>query len=63
MTQDFQVRDTRFAALDNVIAAAKAVVHNWNEFGAEGGLQEYMEALEATLNCWNAFWPGESSHG
>jgi len=59
----YHVRDTRFAALDSVVAAAQSVVGHWHEFGAEYGLDECMEGLERALRQWQRFWPGEEPHG
>lgn len=38
------------ARLEHVERAARQVLNNWDEFGPEGGLDEYMEGLRAVLD-------------
>lgn len=35
--------------LEHVCRAAKQVLANWDEFGPDGGLDEYMEGLRKAL--------------
>lgn len=59
----YHVHDTRFAALDRVVAAAQSVVNHWHEFGPEYGLDENIEGLYQALKQWNRFWPAEVTDG
>lgn len=36
--------------LDHVERAARQILNNWDEFGPEGGIDEYMDGLRKVLN-------------
>src|SRR4051812_17472445 len=44
--------DPGAASKDRVIQAAKSLLANWDEFGPDGGLDGYMEALRDALTSF-----------